>query len=173
MRWIVALIAIALMIGAVTVMTRPSADARAPDWLEPLIDDGRASLLDHLDLIKPGTPLAFTGARCRSDGTVVLYYSNRFLWVIENAYYAQTSPPYRGPDGFSGGFMDGPSPPGSELSDEVWLAEHTEVGCEEPVVGDGACRGDGYAITPPTGWWVHPADVERAIGACIDERWTR
>jgi hypothetical protein len=149
MRWIVALTATALLIGVVGVMTRPSDDAASHDWLDPLIEDGRASLLAHLDLIEPGTPLAFTGARCRSDGTVVLFYANRFLWVIENAYYAQTSPPYRGPDGFSGGLVDGASPPGSELSDEVWLAEHVEVSCEEPIIGEGACRSSAEWLTPP------------------------
>jgi hypothetical protein len=72
MRWIFALVAIALVIGVASVVTSPSQDAASPEWLEPLIEDGRASLLDRLDLIEPGTPLAFTGARCRSDGTVVL-----------------------------------------------------------------------------------------------------
>lgn len=127
-----ALVVAALIVGgAVAVLTAPSDDAASPDWVKPLVDDGRASLLDNIDLIEPGSRLVFTGARCRSDGTIALFYENRWLWVVHRDYYAQTSPPYRGRGGFSGGVLDGPIQDDRELRDEVWLAEHRDVACAE------------------------------------------
>ena len=164
-------IAVLAAIGLVVVFTfgvlaAETDDADAPDWLHPLIDDGRASLLEHLDLVEPGSPLRFTDARCRSDGTVALFYEARWLWVMKLRAYAQASPPYGGSSGFSGGFLQGSVEEDLELRDAVWLAEHVQVSCDRPVIGTAPCRGDGYVVTAPSGWWIHPPDASRSIGPC-------
>ena len=121
MRWI-GLVGTALLIGFVAmVATAPSSDADSPDWMGPMVDAGRTSLLDNLDLIEPGSPLVLVAARCREDGAVRLIYENRWLWVVHRQYYAEAAP------GWDSGSMGG----GVLHDPEDWLAGQAEVDCTD------------------------------------------
>jgi hypothetical protein len=117
------LLGAALMVGfLVMVATAPSGDADSPDWMEPMVEAGRASLLEHLDLIEPGSPLVLVSVRCREDGAVRLTYENRYLWVVHRQYYAEAAP------GWVSGSMGG----GVIHESEDWLAGQAEVTCVDP-----------------------------------------
>lgn len=114
------------LVGAVVVIgwlalvaTAPSSDASAPEWMEPMVDAGRSSLLDNLDLIEPGSPLVLVSAHCRDDGAVRLIYANRWLWVVHRQYFADAAP------GWTSGSMGG----GVLHPPDEWLAGHSEVSC--------------------------------------------
>lgn len=116
------LIGTALLIVVVAVVaTAPSSDADSPDWMNPMVEAGRASLLDNLDLIKPGSPLVLVSAQCREDGAVRLIYENRYLWVVHRRYYAEAAPG-RVLGSMGGGVLHG---------SEDWLAGQAEVSCAE------------------------------------------
>ena len=122
MRWF-GLAGAALLIGFVAmVATAPSRDADAPDWMEPMVEAGRAGLLEHLDLINPGSPLVLVSAQCREDGAVRMIYENRYLWVVHRQYYAEAAP------GWVSGSMGG----GVSHESEDWLAGQAEVTCDDP-----------------------------------------
>jgi hypothetical protein len=117
------LLGAALMVGfLVMVATAPSGDADSPDWMEPMVEAGRASLLEHLDLIEPGSPQVLVSVRCREDGAVRLTYENRYLWVVHRQYYAEAAP------GWVSGSMGG----GVIHESEDWLAGQAEVTCVDP-----------------------------------------
>lgn len=58
----VALVAVGLVVSA------PGADAAAPDWMDPAIEDGRTGIETNMDTARQGSPVVFTAARCRGDG---------------------------------------------------------------------------------------------------------
>jgi hypothetical protein len=140
------------------VASAPRRDAEIPEWMEPMVDAGRSSLLDHLDLIEPGSPLVLVSAQCRDDGAVRLLFENRWLWVVHRQYYAEAGP------GWTSGSMGG----GTLHSSDDWLSDRTEVGCtDRPASSFGPhCAGDGFTIGYPAGWWVHPADARLDIEPC-------
>lgn len=118
----IGLVGASLMIGVLAlVVTAPSTDATAPGWMEPMVDAGRSSLLEHLDLIEPGSPLVLVSAHCRDDGAVRLIYENRWLWVVHRQYYTEAAAG-RTQGSMGGGVL--------HLPDE-WLAGHSEVGCSQ------------------------------------------
>lgn len=119
MRRAAGLLGAALLFGLVAVATAPSRDADAPEWMEPMVDAGRSSLLEHLDLIEPGSPLVLVSAQCRDDGAVRLNYENRWLWLVHRQYYAEAAP------GWVSGSMGG----GVLHPPDEWLAGHSEVSC--------------------------------------------
>lgn len=113
----IGLVGAALLIGVLAVVaTAPSSDASAPEWLEPMVDAGRSSLLDNLDLIEPGSPLVLVSAHCRSDGAVRLIYENRWLWVVHRQYFTQAAP------GWTSGSMGG----GTLHLPDDWLTGHSD-----------------------------------------------
>lgn len=118
----------ALLIGAAAlVATAPSEDAESPDWMEPMVEAGRASLLEHLDLIKPGSPLVLVSTQCREDGAVRVMYENRYLWVFHRGYYAEAPP----------GWVSGSMAGGVLHESDDWLAGHAEVPCDDPAASTG------------------------------------
>jgi hypothetical protein len=155
----IGLVGAALIFGFLAlVATAPSSDASAPEWLEPMVDAGRSSLLDNLDLIEPGSPLILVSAHCRSDGAVRLIYENRWLWVVHRQYFTQAAP----------GWMSGTVGGGTLHRADDWLTGHSEVSCADrpPTSLPQQCVGDGFSIGYPEGWWVHPADAELGIEPC-------
>lgn len=155
----IGLVGAALLIGVLAVVaTAPSSDVSAPDWMEPMVDAGRSSLLDNLDLIEPGSPLVLVSAHCRSDGAVRLIYENRWLWVVHREYFTEAPP------GWTSGSMAG----GILLASDDWLTGHAEADCADrpPTSLPQECVADGYSIGYPEGWWVHPADAELGIDPC-------
>jgi hypothetical protein len=139
------LVGAALLIGLLAVVaTAPSSDAETPDWMEPMVEAGRTSLLDNLDLIEPGSPLVLVSAQCREDGAVRLIYENRWLWVLHRQYYAETAP------GWVSGSMGG----GTLREPEDWLAGQAEAECADvaAVSLPHACIGDAFSIGYPEGW---------------------
>lgn len=106
------------------VATAPSSDADSPDWMEPMVEAGRASLLENIDLIEPGSPLVLVSAHCREDGAVRLIYENRWLWVVHREYYAESAPGWVS-GSMEGGVLHGP---------EDWLAGQAEVECTDLTV---------------------------------------
>lgn len=115
-----ALLGVVLLVLVVAVATAPSRDADSPDWMEPMVEAGRASLLEHLDLIMPGSPLVLVSAHCREDGAVRMIYENRYLWVVHRRYYAEAA---GGSGSMGGGVLHEP---------EDWLVGQAEVSCDEP-----------------------------------------
>jgi hypothetical protein len=119
----------ALLIGVVAlVVAAPSSDADSPDWMEPMVEAGRASLLEHLDLIEPGSPLVLAGTECREDGAVRLFYENRYLWVFHRRYYAEAAPGWES-GSIGGGVL--------HVSDEDWLAGQAEIPCHDRATSSG------------------------------------
>jgi hypothetical protein len=108
-----------LAAATASVATAPRTDAEIPEWMRPMVDAGRASLLDNLDLIEPGSPLVLVSASCRDDGAVRLLYENRWLWVVHRQYYALAEP------GWTSGSMAG----GTLHPSDDWLSGHAEVSC--------------------------------------------
>ena len=122
----IGLVGAALLIGFLAlVATAPSRDAESPDWMEPMVDAGRSSLLDNLDLIEPGSPLVLVSAHCRSDGAVRLIFENRWLWAVHRQYFTEAPP------GWTSGSRGG----GILRAAEDWLAGHTDVTCADPSAG--------------------------------------
>lgn len=117
-----ALLGVVLLVVVAAVATAPSSDADTPDWMEPMVEAGRASLLEHLDLIRPGSPLVLVSAYCREDGAVRMTYENRYLWVVHRQYYAEAAP------GWASGSMGG----GVLHEPEDWLDGQAEVACDDP-----------------------------------------
>lgn len=116
------LLVAALMVGFLAmVASAPSRDADAPEWMEPMVDAGRSSLLEHLDLIEPGSPLVLVSTHCRDDGAVRLNYENRWLWLVHRQYYAEAEPGW-GSGSMGGGVLHQP---------DEWLAGHSEVSCSQ------------------------------------------
>jgi hypothetical protein len=155
----IGLVGAAIMIGLLAlVASAPSSDADSPEWMEPMVDAGRASLLEHLDLIDPGSPLILVSAHCRSDGAVRLIYENRWLWLVDRQYYAEAAP------GWVSGSMGG----GVLHASDDWLTSHSEVSCANrpPTSLPQQCVGDVFSIGFPEGWWVHPADAKLGIEPC-------
>lgn len=153
------LIGAALLIGVVAVVAAaPSSDADSPDWLKPMVEAGRTSLLANLDLIEPGSPLVLVSAQCREDGAVRLIYENRWLWMVHRQYYAEAAP------GWVSGSMGG----GVLHAPEDWLAGQAEVECTDvtAIALPHVCIGDAFSIGYPEEWWVHPADRALGIDAC-------
>lgn len=153
------LVGVALLVGLVAVVaTAPSSDADSPDWMEPMVQGGRTSLLDNLDLIAPGSPLVLVSVQCRDDGAVRLTYENRWLWVVHRQYFTEARPGWTS-EGMGGGVLHPP---------DDWLAGHAEVSCVDLESTSLArqCLGDGFSIGYPSGWWVHPVDAELGIGPC-------
>jgi hypothetical protein len=103
------------------VATAPRTDADIPEWMQPMADAGRSSLLENLDLIEPGSPLILVSAQCRDDGAVRLLFENRWLWVVHRQYYAQAEP------GWTSGSMGG----GTLHPSDDWLSDHAEVSCTD------------------------------------------
>jgi hypothetical protein len=139
------LVGAALLIGLLAVVaTAPSSDAETPDWMEPMVEAGRTSLLDNLDLIEPGSPLVLVSAQCREDGAVRLIYENRWLWVLHRQYYAEAAPGWVS-GSMGGGVLHGP---------EDWLAGQAELECADvtSVSLPHACIGDAFSIGYPEGW---------------------
>jgi hypothetical protein len=150
-----------LVLAAASVLLAPApADIDVPERLETAVADGRASLLDHLDLVEPGTRPALTGFRCRDDGGVLLFFTNRWLWLVERDYYVASDGPPDGPGSFGGGVLD----LAHDAEVEVWSTDANRVDCATG--GWPRCAGDGYDVGYPMGWFVHPADVALGIGAC-------
>jgi hypothetical protein len=108
-----------LFVAVAVVATAPSSDAETPDWMRPMVEAGRTSLLDNLDLVEPGSPLVLVAAHCREDGAVRLIYENRWLWVVHRQYYAEAAP------GWDSGSMGG----GVLHEPEGWLGGQAEVDC--------------------------------------------
>lgn len=158
--WRAGLVGAAVVIGLITlVATAPSTDAASPEWMEPMVVAGRSSLLEHLDLIDPGSPLVLVSAQCRDDGAVRLVYENRWLWVVHRQYFADATPGWISGSLGGGGLAHAP---------DDWLTGHAEVSCTDRPAPSFAeqCAGDGFSIGYPDGWWVHPADVTLGIDAC-------
>lgn len=148
-----------LMVGFLTlVATAPSNDASAPRWMEPMVEAGRASLLDNLDLIEPGSPLVLVSAQCRDDGAVRLLFENRWLWLVHRQHFTDVPP------GWTSGSMGG----GTLRGPDEWLRDHAAVECTDhpPTSLPQLCFGDGFSIGYRDGWWVHPADAALGIDAC-------
>jgi len=113
----------AVVIGLLAlVATAPSSDAATPEWMEPMVEAGRASLLENLDLIEPGSPLALVSAHCRDDGAVRLVYENRWLWVVHRQYFTDAPPAWTS-GSMGGGALDGPAD---------WLTGKLLVACSDP-----------------------------------------
>lgn len=126
-----ALLAVAGVIAAVVFVEFTGVDAPAPSWMRPVIADGRASLYEHIDMINPGSPLTFTHARCRADGAMLVFYTNRWFWVAPSYFvidvqagWERRSPPRS----FSGGVLDAAV---IEYGDDLagFFEPHGEIAC--------------------------------------------
>lgn len=123
------------LLAAGLVVSAPRADAAAPDWMRPAIDDGRKSLYTNMDTARQGSPVVFTGARCRGDGAFLLFYEHRWLWLAPVQLDVQvpsdwmSEPP---PRSFPGGVADGLA---IEYGEDLagYFAAHGEIRCpDEP-----------------------------------------
>ncbi len=103
------LVALAVLVAFIAIVEIASGDARAPEWMRPLVEDGRASLHQNIDVIAPGSPLIFTHARCRADGAMLLFYANRWLWVWPSHFVVDVPATWEGqsqPRSFGGGVLE-------------------------------------------------------------------
>ena len=76
-----AVAALAVVLMAAFVAAQPH-DAQAPEWMKPLVEDGRTGILQNVDFARTGSPVAFTEARCRADGALLLLYTQRLLRLV-------------------------------------------------------------------------------------------
>ena len=124
---VVALAAVILVVSA------PSADAAAPDWMQPAIKDGRTGIEANMDTARQGSPVVFTAGRCRSDGAFLLFYEHRWLWFAPVEFAVEVPADWMShpaPRSFAGGVADGLAIDyGADLSG--YFADHGEIGCPE------------------------------------------
>lgn len=123
------LLVVGLAVIAVLLVALP-ADAGAPEWMRPAIEDGRKSLRINLDTVSGG-PLVFAGARCRSDGSFLLFFEYRWLFVVPDLLVADVPAGWeirQRPGSFGGGYADAIAIEyGSDLSG--YFREHREIDC--------------------------------------------
>lgn len=124
-RLAIAVAAVVVIAAGVAVLAPGPRDVDVPAHLRGAVADARASLLDHIDLIEPGSPLVLTDLRCRVDGGVLVTFTNRWLWVVERHYYVQSDGPPSGPGSFGGGVLN-PTP---DPDVERWIAEADGADC--------------------------------------------
>jgi hypothetical protein len=136
------LMATAMVIGLVAlvlVVSTPTIDAAAPDWMEPAIVDGRTSIETNMDTARQGSPVVFTGARCRADGAFLLFYGHRWLWVAPVEFAVEVPADWMSqpePRSFAGGVADGLAIDyGADLYG--YFSRHGEIGCPEQPIGPG------------------------------------
>jgi hypothetical protein len=103
------LLTITVLITFIALLEIASGDAPAPGWMRPVVEDGRASLYQNIDVIGPGSPLIFTHARCRADGAMLLFYANRWLWVSPSYFVVDVPATWERqsePRSFGGGVLE-------------------------------------------------------------------
>lgn len=132
------LLAFAALVVFIAIVEIAGGDASAPEWMRPVVEDGRASLYQNLDMIDPGSPLIFTHARCRADGAMLLFYANRWLWVWPKYFVADVPATWERqspPRSFGGGVLEAMTIEyGQDLSE--YFEGAGEVACP-PVRGAG------------------------------------
>ncbi len=132
--------AVVVALGAVVlIVSAPSADAPAPDWMEPAIADGRTAIETNMDTARQGSPIVFTGARCRADGAFLLFYEHRWLWVAPVELAVEVPADWMSqpkPRSFAAGVADGLAIDyGTDLSG--YFAGDGEIGCAHQPVAPG------------------------------------
>jgi hypothetical protein len=125
------------LVAVVLVVSAPRADAAAADWMRPAIDDGRNSIYTNMDTARQGSPVVFTGARCRSDGALMLFYEHRWLWVAPVELAVEVPSDWMSepaPRSFAGGVADGLA---IDYGDDLagYFADHGEIRCPEQPIG--------------------------------------
>jgi hypothetical protein len=122
--WVVGLGVIAVLLVALP------ADARAPEWMRPAVEDGRESLRNNMDTVRAG-PLVFAGARCRSDGAFLLFFTYRWLLVVPDLLFVDVQAGWENdprPGSYGGGYANALAIEyGHDLSG--YFGQHREIAC--------------------------------------------
>ncbi len=123
------LLFVGLGVIAVVLVAFP-ADARAPEWMRPAIEDGRESIRANMDTVQAG-PLVFAGARCRSDGAFLLFFGFHWLFIVPDRLVVEVPAGWEDdprPRSFAGGYADALAIEyGHDLSG--YFEQHGEIAC--------------------------------------------
>lgn len=135
-----ALAAVSAVVLVALVAAQP-AEAEAPSWMRPLIDVGRDGISRNFDQARTGSQVAFTEARCRADGALLLLYTQRWMWLMPQHFGVEVPPDWQAQKAwsFAGGVREALEVDYGENLDG-YFATYPEIDCPE----------DPLAVTKPS-----------------------